>query len=132
MKVAIVGSRGFDNYNYLSKSIEIYFPKIDEIISGGARGADSLGARYAREHEILFTEFLPDWNLYGKSAGFKRNQQIVDATNVLVAYWDGDSHGTKHSIALARAAQKPTLIFIYPKKQIVTFNWEHIIGGILK
>lgn len=131
MKLAIVGSRGFDIYAYLSKTLEIYFPDIKQIISGGARGADSLGARYAREHEIPLVEFLPDWDRYGKSAGFKRNEQIVDESTALAAYWDGQSHGTKHSINLARNLQKPVIIFLYPKKQIITFNWESMLGGIL-
>jgi len=131
MKLAIVGSRGFDSYAYLSKTLEIYFSQIDEIVSGGARGADSLGGRYAREHEIPLKEFIPDWNLYGKSAGFKRNEQIVDEATALAAYWDGQSHGTKHSINLARNLQKPVIIFLYPKKQIITFSWESMLEGIL-
>ncbi len=132
MTIAVVGSRDFDGYNYLSKSLEIYFPTIDKIISGGARGADSLAARYAKEHDIPLIEFLPDWDRYGKSAGFKRNQQIVDATNVVVAYWDGKSHGTKHSINIADALQKPVLIFLYEQKQIITLNWKWVCGGMLK
>jgi len=76
--------------------------------------------------------FLPDWKTYGNSAGFLRNEKIVEAADVVVAYWDGESHGTRHSINLGRAMQKPVLIFLYPKKQIITLNWEWICGGILK
>jgi len=132
MNIAIVGSRGFTSYAYLEKSLEIYFGFIDKIISGGATGADSLGARYAKEHDIPLQVFLPDWKTYGNSAGFLRNEKIVEAADVVVAYWDGESHGTRHSINLGRAMQKPVLIFLYPKKQIITLNWEWICGGILK
>lgn len=132
MDLAIVGSRGFSSYAYLEKTLGLYFTDIGKIISGGARGADSLGAQYAREHGIPLQEFIPDWDGLGKSAGYIRNEKIVEASTVLAAYWDGVSNGTKHSINIAKARQKPVIIFLYPKKQIITLNWEWIMGGMLK
>lgn len=131
MTIAIVGSREFSYYRYLEQSIEIYFSKIDKIISGGARGADNLGQRYANEHNIPLTLFLPDWNAYGKSAGYRRNVQIVTASDAVVAYWDGNSRGTHHTINIANKAGKPVLIFLYTMKQIVTLNWEPMIKGLI-
>ena len=133
MKLAIVGSRGFSHYNYLDKSIQVYFPiqSITGIVSGGAIGADALGKRFATDHKLLYTEYPADWNKHGKAAGYIRNVEIVNNCDVLIAYWDAVSKGTRHSINIARKTDKPTLIFLYAKQQIITFNWESIIGDAL-
>ena len=105
MKLAIVGSRNFDDYEFLKKIIN-YHP-CTQIISGGARGADTLAKRYAVEHGIPIKEFLPNWDVHGNSAGFIRNKQIVEACDELVAFWDSISKGTKHSLDLAEESGKP-------------------------
>lgn len=105
LKLAIVGSRDFDNYEFLKKIID-YHP-CTKIVSGGASGADALAKRYAADHGIPFKEFLPNWNAHGKSAGFIRNEQIIEASDELVAFWNSVSRGTKHSIDLAEKAGKP-------------------------
>lgn len=105
MKLAIVGSRDFNDYEFLKKIIDYH--SCTQIISGGARGADRLAKRYAAEHGIPIKEFLPDWDTHGKAAGYLRNEQIVETCDELVAFWDGESRGTKHSITLAEKASKP-------------------------
>jgi predicted Rossmann fold nucleotide-binding protein DprA/Smf involved in DNA uptake len=117
MKLAIVGSRSFSDYEFLKKMID-YHP-CTCIISGGAKGADTLAKRYAVEHGILIQEFLPNWDLHGKSAGFIRNKQIVEASEELVAFWDKKSPGTKHSIDLAEQAGKPVYIY-WPSEPDIT------------
>lgn len=101
MKLAIVGSRGFDNYELMSESLEIYVGMATLVISGGAQGADSLGAKWGRENNLPIQIFLPDWEKHGKSAGYKRNIDIVKNADVVVAFWDGESKGTKHSMDIA-------------------------------
>ena len=108
MKTAIIGSRTFDNYQLLKETIAPLNPT--EIVSGGAKGADSLGEQYAKENGIKTTIFLPDWKLHGKSAGFKRNVDIISNADVVVAFWDGVSKGTKHSIELAKKQGKTIII----------------------
>lgn len=103
MKVAVVGSRGFDNYELMCDVLDKY--TITEIISGGARGADSLARRYATDAEIKITEFLPDWSK-GRRAGIDRNTDIVAAADIIIAFWDGKSSGTYDTIKKARAANK--------------------------
>ena len=98
--VAVIGSRTFNNYE-LVKS-ELSKIHISKIVSGGAKGADSLGIKYAKEFNINYQEFLPNWNKYGRSAGFRRNKTMIDNCDLVVAFWDGKSKGTKHSILLAR------------------------------
>lgn len=108
-KVAIIGSRTFKNYEFMKESLKAF--AIGEIISGGAKGADSLARRYAEEKNITITEFIPEWDKYGKSAGFKRNKLIIEQSDAIIAFWDGQSAGTAHSIRLAKEAGKNVYIF---------------------
>ena len=121
MILAIIGSREFDDYDLLKQSVEELIRnghEIEEIVSGGAMGADSLGARYANENNIPLTVFRAEWNKYGKSAGPKRNKLIVDHCDMVLAFWDGESRGTKHSLDLAESLDKPNTIIFYANSNI--------------
>lgn len=116
MKLAIVGSRGFDDFPRLCQKLEhvlTKLPPITEIVSGGAKGADSLGARYAMWKKIPLKEFLPNWEVYGNSAGMIRNEQIISYADVVVAFWDGSSKGTKNSIQQTIAQKKQLFVDMY-------------------
>lgn len=94
MKVSIVGSRGL-NISDFGK----YLPEnTTEIISGGAKGVDSSARDYALSHGIKLTEFLPEYARFGKAAPLKRNISIVKSANLVLAFWDGKSKGTKYVI----------------------------------
>ena len=112
MRIAIVGSRGFTNFDFLEKTIldNYKIENITEIISGDAKGADTLAEQFAIKHSIPMSIFTPDWDLYGKSAGYKRNIQIIDMSDEVIAFWDGISKGTKHSIDLANKDKKKLMI----------------------
>jgi hypothetical protein len=115
MRIGVVGSRSFNDYRRLQEVLnkQCGFPtRKNTIISGGARGADSLAKRYAKSFKLAYEEFLPDWDKYGKSAGFRRNQHIVNASEIIVAFWDGKSRGTKDSID--KALQKGIPVLIVP------------------
>lgn len=71
------------------------------IISGTAKGADTLGERYAEEKSYEVWRYPADWNTYGKKAGYIRNEKMAQVADALVAFWDGKSRGTKHMIDLA-------------------------------
>ncbi|MFW9879075.1 MAG: SLOG family protein [Candidatus Thorarchaeota archaeon] len=119
MKLAIVGSRTFNNWDLMIDIFNQHFPSldggwdIDMIISGGAKGADEIAYYTARNHHIPYKEFIAEWEKYGKSAGYKRNKQIVDACDMVLAFWDGKSKGTQHTINLAKEAKKPTFIVYF-------------------
>lgn len=115
MKLAVVGSRGFNNYDLLKTKLDALHDKrpISLIISGGAQGADSLAERWAKENGIESKIFLPDWNQYGKSAGYKRNILIIEASDAVIAFWNGISKGTQHSINIAKEKPKPLAIILY-------------------
>lgn len=103
MRLAIVGTRTYDNFKYLEKQIIslVDIEDIDEIISGGASGVDSLAEIFATKYSKPITIFKPNWNTYGKKAGFLRNKEIIDRCDKCICFWDGTSKGTKISIDLA-------------------------------
>ena len=115
MKLAIIGSRDFNDYDMLVDFLWRYkdSENIDSIISGGAKGADLLGKKCAKDIGFHYVEFLPDWEKYGKAAGFIRNSQIVDACDEVIAFWDGKSRGTQDTITKAKKAKKPTFIVYF-------------------
>ena len=109
MILGVVGSREFNNYILLKESLDAL--DISKIISGGARGADSLAVDYAKENAIPYYEYLANYNKYGSPAAlFKRNVEIVEASDMIVAFWDGISKGTLHTIKYARARNKEVII----------------------
>lgn len=117
MKLIVAGSREFENYAVVERSIDQFienYGPISEIVSGGARGADQLGERYAKKHKIALRQFYPNWDLYGKSAGYRRNEQMANYGNALLAFWDGLSRGTMHMRDLARA--RHLLVVVQPVK----------------
>lgn len=105
MIIAIVGSRDFAPLGKIEKYIR-QLPLDTVIISGGARGVDRLAVSWAKFMGMETLEYLPDWNKYGKSAGMRRNSDIVANCDRLVAFWDGSSKGTKDSIDKAKLAGK--------------------------
>lgn len=111
MKLAIVGSRTFNNYDLVETIIQTYFiiDRDFELVSGGAKGADKLAELFAENHSLYINIIRPNWQKYGGVAGFKRNQQIIDACDVILAFWDGKSNGTRDSINKAKKAKKLTI-----------------------
>ena len=87
MITAVIGSRNFTDYKLLESTLES-LPEITQIVSGGAKGADSLAKTYAEQHQLPLVIFKPDWKQYGKGAGIVRNRQIIDAAQMVVAFWD--------------------------------------------
>ena len=120
MKVAIVGSRTFNDYDKLQEFINGVCEKenivIDTIVSGGAIGADRLGERYAKENGIPTVVFFAEWNKYGKRAGIIRNVQIIENSDVCFAFWDGESHGSKHDIELCEKMKKKYFIYYFKEE----------------
>ena len=88
MKLAVIGSRDFNNYEQLCEHLDKLQTDntINVIISGGAKGADSLAAKYAKEHDIELIEHKPDWQKYGRGAGMVRNKLIIDDSDEVIAF----------------------------------------------
>ena len=107
MKIAIIGSRNFNNYKLLIETLIPYKTKISLVVSGAAKGADSLGEKWAIENNIPTLIFPADWDKHGKRAGFIRNEDIIKNCDGVIAFWDGESKGTAHSLSLAEKFKKP-------------------------
>lgn len=119
-KVIIAGSRGFSNYKLLKETCNNVLREKKKthnviIVSGNARGADSLGELYAKDEKFDLEIFPADWKKYGKSAGFRRNEQMAEFADALIAFWDGKSNGTKHMIDIAEEKGIPTKVVNYGK-----------------
>jgi len=115
MKIGVVGSRSFNDYKLLKDTLDKYLSEATIIVSGGAKGADSLGERWAKENGVETLIFIPDWDKHGKQAGFLRNFEIIENSDIIVAFWDGLSRGTEHTIYNAREDDKEVIIIYFNK-----------------
>lgn len=106
-RVIIAGSRDFSDYNLLREKCDRILSDQKNnhqivIVSGTARGADRLGEKYAKERGYEVRQYPADWDAHGKSAGFIRNREMAKNADALIAFWDGQSKGTKLMIDLAK------------------------------
>ena len=122
MKLAVIGSRTFNDYDLLVKTLKRFH--IDEIVSGGAIGTDSLAEKYSRESllkkpKIFLPLFKRNKNIaYSPKWFFERNKEIVDYSDMIIAFWDGKSKGTKHALDYAKKQEKPFLIVDFTKNNL--------------
>lgn len=103
-RVIIAGSRDFDDYKMLCDYCDKILSNTNDeivVVSGAARGADYLGMCYANDRGYKIEYFFPEWDKYGKSAGYRRNVQMAENADALIAFWDGKSRGTMHMINIA-------------------------------
>jgi hypothetical protein len=118
LKILVAGSRTITEYNLLGKALTeaiatgVIIPATSyEIVSGGAYGVDSLARRYAKEFGYLYTEMKPIYQHNGdRSAPLRRNIDMAEYSDVLVAVWDGVSTGTGHMIHAMKDRRKPVYV----------------------
>lgn len=122
IRLGVVGSRSFDRYPVLKQELDKLLSQshsqsqsqsqihIEMVVSGGAAGADRLAERWAEENHIPTTIYKPDWKKYGKAAGLMRNREIVNDSDLVIAFWNGWSKGTASSIDLAKEMGKGLII----------------------
>ncbi len=117
MNIAIVGSRSFKDYELLKSELERFISEkaLSEvkIVSGGAVGTDTLAEKFAEEKGFETLIFLPERDKYGRDATFLRNTQIIENSDVVFAFWNGISSGTKDSITKAEKLKKELLIYLF-------------------
>ncbi len=107
MRIAIVGSR-----NITVNNIADYVTDCDEIVSGGAIGVDKCAAEFAKKNGIKLSEFLPEYDKYGRAAPIVRNKKIVDYADKIIVFWDGSSKGTLSVIKYAEKIGKVCKVII--------------------
>jgi len=114
-RIIIAGGRNFNNYELLKDYCDTILigPEKYTIISGKARGADALGERYAREKGYVIEEYPANWDMHGKSAGYKRNLEMANTADTLIVFWNEISKGTKHMIDIAKKYNLETHVKIY-------------------
>ncbi len=105
MNVAIIGSRDFKNKELLDNTISL-------IVSGGAKGADTMGVQWANKNSIETKVYYPDFKKHKKAYHY-RNRQIVRESELIVAFWNGHSTGTKYTIDYARTLEKNVMVVKY-------------------
>lgn len=112
--VAIIGSRDFSNKALVAQTMrglqQAY--EVTKVVSGGAKGADTLGVKWANKHKIEALVYLPDFKKH-KRAYHYRNRQIVEAADLVIAFWNSSSTGTRYTINYVRQMEKEVLIVKY-------------------
>ena len=111
-KVVIGGCRDYADYVFFKSCIdEILKDEKDGviIISGHCSGVDLMGERYALENGFEVEIFLPEWKKYGHAAGPIRNKKMVERADIVIAFWDGISKGTKSLIKYAQVSKKAVI-----------------------
>ena len=120
-KVIIAGSRGFSNYKLLREQCNKFLREKRKtsniiIVSGNARGADTLGEKYAQDEGFTLEIYPAQWKKFGKRAGYRRNEQMAEVADALIAFWDGSSKGTKHMIDIME--DKKLLVRVIKYKEL--------------
>lgn len=119
-RVIIAGGRDFDDYEKLAAAMDFYLGHIEDeivVVCGLCGGADQLGHRYATERGYRISYHPANWEYYGKAAGPIRNEEMAKNADALVAFWDGESRGTKNMIELARKYNLLVRIKRYPRSK---------------
>ena len=119
MKIIIAGSRDITDYSIIEsgmkkiskKYLKGVLPHGLTILSGCARGVDTLAIQWAETHNADVHKYPANWSHFGKSAGYRRNDQMAKHGDLLVAFWDKKSKGTKHMIECAQHKNIPVEIF---------------------
>ncbi len=114
-RVAVAGCRQYENYEEAKEYIDLCISEIRKkytliFVSGGCRGADALGERYAAENGLKTEKYPADWEKYGRAAGPMRNKKIAEISDYIICFWDGQSKGTKSLLRFAEKSQKPVKI----------------------
>ncbi len=114
IKIAIIGSRDFKNKNLLNETLLKYLEKyiITHIVSGGAKGADTLGVKWANKNNIETIVYHPNFKKYKRAYHF-RNRQIVKKADIIIAFWNGHSTGTKYTMDFTKTLEKELVVVKY-------------------
>ena len=117
MNIGIVGGRDFKDYDLLKEKLVEFIGvnniTVDAIVSGGAKGTDTLAEKFAEDTGVQMVVFKPEFDRYGRRAALERNTLIIDHSDIVFAFWDGKSKGTLDSITKAKKMEKKLFIISY-------------------
>lgn len=123
MITCICGSRSITTYSIIEQGISIVEQsgfKITEVVSGCAIGPDKLGETWAVKIGIPITRMPALWSKYGISAGFIRNKEMAEYSDLIISFYDGKSKGSKHMIEYCKEIGKKNLIFLPPYDKFIS------------
>ncbi|MBR2861832.1 MAG: DUF2493 domain-containing protein [Clostridia bacterium] len=114
-RIVVAGSRNFNEYSVAKKYIDACIKDLKNsctfiFVSGTCKGADLLGEKYAIENGFEIERYPAQWNIYGRGAGIRRNEQMAQVSDIVICFWDGKSKGTKSMIELAKKNNKTIYI----------------------
>lgn len=129
-RLIVAGSRGFWSQDLMNRTLDhlLQNKQTDEIeiVSGGARGADRSAIVYAHNRGYKLTVMNAEWNKFGRSAGYRRNQHMADYADACVVFWDGESRGSKHMMDIAKRMGMPLRVIKYRSQQGELFELDKI------
>ena len=108
MRLLIAGSRQINDFDFT----EYISDDVDTILSGGAKGIDTLAEAFADKHRFSKIILRPQYKTYGKAAPLKRNEDLIKMADKILVIWDGNSKGTKYTINYAKKLNKDLQIII--------------------
>jgi hypothetical protein len=110
MRTIIAGTRkGIDKRTFDAAMMHVPW-EITVVLSGGAMGVDRMGEKWAEEHDLPLDLYPANWDLHGKAAGPIRNARMAENADALVAFWDGESRGTKNMIDEAKKRELKVMV----------------------
>jgi hypothetical protein len=116
MRVIIAGSRSIADIKHIYAAVaKSGIDHIDTILCGTARGVDLLGKEYGEINDITVEDYPADWDKWGKSAGYRRNEWMAGESDALIAVWDGKSKGTGHMVDIMRGRNLPVTVYLVPE-----------------
>lgn len=114
MNILICGGRDYQDRETFNAMLDGFVDLVEKVIEGGAQGADSLASEWAIINNKDHVKVPADWDNNGRAAGFIRNQKMINMNpDLVIAFWDGKSKGTKDTISKAKTAKIKTLIVYY-------------------
>lgn len=118
MRTIIAGSRTCSDYSVVACAIAESKFEITSVLSGGAKGVDTLAVRYAKRNNKPYRIVNAKWEHEGKAAGYLRNARMAAVADALIAVWDGKSKGTKNMIDIARRKGLQVFIWRYEDRDL--------------
>jgi hypothetical protein len=129
--ICVCGSRDFNDQALMNDTLDSLLHAIGQfhIVSGGARGADRCAENFARSRQLSITIIYAQWDKLGKSAGFRRNDEMLRLSDNVIAFWDGESRGTGYMIESAKKTGKPYTVIDFTDRDIGETSAPQYIGA---
>jgi hypothetical protein len=113
LSIGVVGSSTYKDNDLVLAWLDRIHKELgpfDKLITGGVGSVDTVAEKWASFNKIEKKIYYADWKTHGKKAVYIRNIFIVENSDLVITFWDGDSKGTAHAIRITRVGNKPLLV----------------------